>query len=88
MPNRNPKPKDSAFHKNKRIAQTNRPLKPLAKKAISVKLEVDIDTYLRSLPVKERTILIREAITSAVVEHMKRKRIPTDETANNLPEDI
>ena len=87
MPNRNPKPKDSAFHKNKRIAQTDRPLKPLAKKAISVKLEVDIDTYLRSLPVKDRTILVREAITSAVLEDMKRKRIPATETTNKLPED-
>ncbi|NET44753.1 hypothetical protein [Okeania sp. SIO2B3] len=88
MPNRNPKPKDSAFHKNKNVAQTNRPLKPLAKKVIGIKLEVDIDTYLRSLPVKERTILIREAITSAVVEDMKRKRIPIAETVNNLPEEI
>ncbi len=63
--------KGPEFHKYGYTAMTDRPLGTLAKKAIAVKLEEDIDSYLRSLPTKERTILIRESITNAVKERMK-----------------
>ncbi len=68
--NHNPKPKDSAFHQAKRVAISDRPLGELAKKPISVKLEEDVDEYIRRLPQKDRVTFLRELITNAVRAEM------------------
>ncbi|NET45918.1 hypothetical protein [Okeania sp. SIO2B3] len=68
--NRNPKPKDSAFHQTKRVAISDRSLGELAKKPVSVKLEVDVDEYIRGLPQKDRVTFLRESITNAARAEM------------------
>ncbi len=64
--NHNPKPKDSAFHQAKRVAISDRPLGKLAKKPIMIRLEEDVDEYIRGLPQKDRVTFLRELITNAV----------------------
>ncbi len=65
-------PKGPNFHKNNYKPISDRPLGKLARKPISVKLEEDIDQYLRELSQKERVVFLRETITKAVKAKLQK----------------
>ncbi len=71
--NRNPKPKDSVFHQAKKVAISDRPLGKLAKNPIMIRLEEDVDEYIRRLPQKVKVKFLRELITNAVRAEMAKQ---------------
>lgn len=66
MPRGNPNPKIST---ETQFAAVDDFQGELSKKAIAIRLPVEVDAYLRSLDVAERTALLRTAIIEAVKAH-------------------